>query len=125
MALARCPSREAQKRRSVGAPAEGGGWFRDNGVGEGCQGKSAEQKNFGNQKFPKWDKERIHHGGTEDTEKRWARARAIATGDCAEDADRILYVRSGLRPARKPSAEWNGFSLFAFPASTTPASATT
>src|SRR5664279_2477608 len=34
----------------------------------------------------------------------------------AEGADRIFYVRFGLRPARKPSAERNVFPLFAFPA---------
>ena len=33
--------------------------------------------------------------------------RQRGTADCAEDADRIFYVRFGLRPARKPSAEWN------------------
>src|SRR5664279_2323867 len=34
----------------------------------------------------------------------------------AEGADRIFYVRFGLRPARRPSAERNVFPLFDFPA---------
>jgi len=29
MALARCPPREAQRRRLVGTPAVGGGWFQE------------------------------------------------------------------------------------------------
>jgi hypothetical protein len=44
---------------------------------------------------------------------------AISKGSnelCQGAARRVCYVRFGLRPARKPSAERNGFLVFAFPA---------
>src|ERR1019366_6997934 len=85
---------------------------RDSGVGEGCKGKRQGRKTLVT--------ENSRNGKIEASPRRLGGHGEVigqkATADCAEDGDRILCVRSGLRPARKPSAEWNGFSLFVFPA---------
>ena len=90
----------------------GGGWFRDNGVGEGCQAESGVRKNFGNQNSRNGKKEaspRRHGGHGEGIRQKGNRGFRGGRG-----SDSLSALR--LAAARKPSAERNGFSLFAFPA---------
>ena len=65
--------------------------------GKGVKKNRKGEENFSNLKFPKWEEKASprRHGGHGEV------IRQKATADCAEDADRILCVRSACAPCAR------------------------